>query len=413
MNPSTEMISMQVDDVFRLVEMTLLLCVLLPLSVKWLSTNWHLGIHLHRFITVLYFVDIVRRHSHPHSWVLNTPIFCIWILDKILSMHWRRRLCADLITREDISPDYIALYWTENSAEMSRGVGVAPKYLMKLKSSNFMESRHPFTSFTAEGYFQEIHNHGANDTTVTKAAVIRVFHNLRKPKLFGDKTSHTQKMARQEHQSDLHIWGPFQSRQSALISKHFVDPQNEGKSLVFIGSGSAVNFMIDALSFAMVNVKYVNGKKIVLLYSTRDRALHTWVKSALYSMVGDFEKRSKGTDLLQGLEIVLSCTAKDNASVPLAVSTFGDASIVEKVCSPELDATMNSFLSDEDNENSFEISRCHKSSPSPIVKTVYTRINLGDTIPNESIVFCQGSKAFVDNARKLCKPKKNVKFHYD
>lgn len=42
MNPPTEMISMQVDDVFRLVEMILLLCVLLPLSVKWLSTNWHL-----------------------------------------------------------------------------------------------------------------------------------------------------------------------------------------------------------------------------------------------------------------------------------------------------------------------------------------------------------------------------------
>lgn len=75
--------SLQVDDVFRLIEMTILMCVLIPLSVKWLSTRWHIGMPLHRLINVLYFVDIVRRHTHPHSWVLNTPVFCAWIFDKV------------------------------------------------------------------------------------------------------------------------------------------------------------------------------------------------------------------------------------------------------------------------------------------------------------------------------------------
>lgn len=326
-------------------------------------------------------------------------------------MYWHR-LRADTITCEDISPDYIALYWSDNSADISRGVGIAPKYLMKLNSSSFVESRHPFTSFTAEGYFQEIHNHVANNDTVIKAAVIRVFNNLRKPQLFGDRISHTQKMAMQEHQSDLHIWGPFQSRQSTLISKHLIDAQNGDKSLIFIGSGSAVNFMIDALSFAMMNVECVKGKRIVLLYSTRDRALHTWVKSAFYSMVGDFEKRIKDVDLLKNLEIVLSCTAKDNASFPLRLSSFDDASIVDSVSSPELDDTKCSFVSDE-NAINVEVSGYDKSSPNPIVKTMYCRINMGDAISNNTIVFCQGSKAFVDNARKICKSKKNVKFHYD
>ena len=129
-------------------------------------------------------------------------------------------------------------------------------------------------------------------------------------------------------------------------------------------------------------------------------------------MVGDFEKRIKGVDLLQNLEIVLSCTAKDNASFPLVLSSFDDASIVDSVSSPELDDTMCSFVSDE-NAINVEVSGCYNSSPTPIVKTMYCRVNMGDAISNNSVVFCQGSKAFVENARKLCESKKNVKFRYD
>ena len=82
-DPDTKTMSLQVDDIWRMVEMTILLCILTPLSVRWLSTRWHVGMPLHRLISTLYFVDIVRRHSHPHSWVLNTPMFCAWISDKL------------------------------------------------------------------------------------------------------------------------------------------------------------------------------------------------------------------------------------------------------------------------------------------------------------------------------------------
>jgi hypothetical protein len=69
------MMSLQIDDVFRMVEATILLAILTPLSVHWLSTRWHIGIKIHQFVTVIYFVDIVGGHSHPHSWVLNTPVY--------------------------------------------------------------------------------------------------------------------------------------------------------------------------------------------------------------------------------------------------------------------------------------------------------------------------------------------------
>ena len=48
---ANETMSLQVDDIFRMVEMTLLLGVILPLSIRWMSRCWHLGIHVHRFVT--------------------------------------------------------------------------------------------------------------------------------------------------------------------------------------------------------------------------------------------------------------------------------------------------------------------------------------------------------------------------
>jgi hypothetical protein len=55
-DPETETMSMQVDDVFRLVEMTILLGLFIPLSCWWLTTKWHIGIKIHRWVNAIYFV---------------------------------------------------------------------------------------------------------------------------------------------------------------------------------------------------------------------------------------------------------------------------------------------------------------------------------------------------------------------
>lgn len=80
-NVDTQTMSLQGDDVFRIIEMTILLAVLLPLTIRWFHTRWHVAIHLYNLISVLYFIDIVRRHTHPHSWILNTPFFVAWLVD--------------------------------------------------------------------------------------------------------------------------------------------------------------------------------------------------------------------------------------------------------------------------------------------------------------------------------------------
>ena len=61
-NAELEQMGLQVDDVFRMVEMTVFLAILMPLSLKWLSTHWHAAIQLHRFINIVYFVDIGTYH---------------------------------------------------------------------------------------------------------------------------------------------------------------------------------------------------------------------------------------------------------------------------------------------------------------------------------------------------------------
>ena len=67
-NPVTKEVMMQGDDVWRICEMTFLLGVLMPFSYHWLKTKYHLGIHVHNLISVMYLIDIIRRHSHPHNW---------------------------------------------------------------------------------------------------------------------------------------------------------------------------------------------------------------------------------------------------------------------------------------------------------------------------------------------------------
>ena len=58
--------------------MSLLLGVLMPLTYYWLKSKYHLGIVLHNLISVMFFFDIVRRHTHPHNWILNTPVSSNW-----------------------------------------------------------------------------------------------------------------------------------------------------------------------------------------------------------------------------------------------------------------------------------------------------------------------------------------------
>lgn len=127
---------------WRIVEMTVLLGVLLPLSVRWFATRFHFGIQLHSFIMVMYFIDIVRRHTHPHSMIFNIPFFFAWFMDRVVVGHYWRKNDADVRCIK-LSRDYMLLFWKQEQGTPQ----TSPKYYLRLRDSSLWERPHVFTGF--------------------------------------------------------------------------------------------------------------------------------------------------------------------------------------------------------------------------------------------------------------------------
>ena len=57
----------------------------------------------------MYFIDIARRHTHPHVWIFNTPFLVAWIVDYIYGSYYKyERVCAEII---DLGPEYMLITW--------------------------------------------------------------------------------------------------------------------------------------------------------------------------------------------------------------------------------------------------------------------------------------------------------------
>lgn len=78
------------DEHFRLVEMVLLFCVLIPMSMAtfWGLRNTHfsLSMNMHLVCGILFGVDNIRKRSHKLSWILNLPVMVLWLLDRLYSI---------------------------------------------------------------------------------------------------------------------------------------------------------------------------------------------------------------------------------------------------------------------------------------------------------------------------------------
>jgi hypothetical protein len=300
-NVATETMSLQVDDVWRLIEMTLLLGILAPLSVRWLARRWHIGMPLHQFIMIAYFVDIVRRHTHPHSIIFNTPFFVMWMLDKIFQMYWKRSMQppvygipldnqymvvvwdANTISRSGMDNGTIpASTTTNNHVAMMNTDMVGPDYYLRLNDSSLLEGRHVFAAFEnrlglrleemdssssktkAAGSDSRTSN-SCSSNSINKdkkaaaaaaaaswsaATVIRVFDNKRKPRLGAkDPISHTQRMFQkiipnQQHQQqpqlDLNVWGPMPGEMSHHIKYTLLTLLSSGGGAAAAAAGPIV-----------------------------------------------------------------------------------------------------------------------------------------------------------------------------
>ena len=155
-NVLTKMVNMQGDDVYRLIMITLLLGPIVYYSQKWIASDYRVGIRLHQFVALMFFIDIIRRHTHPHSWVLNIPAFILWILDKWWGKYYLHGRV--IVTTTPIGQEYM-LFWFKRPPHEPVEDGIANVIQMRLPQAKlccahkttcqaYLERKHPFTPIT-------------------------------------------------------------------------------------------------------------------------------------------------------------------------------------------------------------------------------------------------------------------------
>ena len=256
-------IMLQGDDVFRLVEMTVLILVLIPLSVHWLTTNYRWGIRLHQRIALLYFIDIVRRHTHPHSWVFNIPVFLMLCMDKAVDYYWQHHVVE--ASTSLIGRDYLVLYWKKRES-VNQVIG--GEYFLRLKAlgarsrlKGLIEPRHPFTAFVNRGGMDLIVRGKHFPVGVLKGKKDKKKGGLEKKlkeqgkgskipshewdvgvvvRSYDNPKSHTKRIRQAYSKVALDVWGGFSTGACSEMLKH-------GRSVCLVGGGSGASYLVDVL----------------------------------------------------------------------------------------------------------------------------------------------------------------------
>jgi len=376
---------LQVDDVFRMVEMTIFLMILMPISVRWLATRWHAAIQLHRVINVVYFVDIVRRHSHPHSWILNTPVFFLYCMDAFVwANYWRRNTLPE-VKRIKLGQDYMVLLW---KSRFSSSKQIAPHYSIVMQKHDVLEEKHIFTCFenrlqvplpqqtSSEVMKEDDIDDPVKDKTFewNAGCVIRVFRTPRQPRLGKlERYSHTMRMY--EEDPDYIITGPTPGEMSLKLQSAY-ELSRGHKTIMLIGAGSAVNYIFDFLLWlGSTHARHNhptddNGETahpIAVIYTTRDDDLFEWAAASLAAVLDHLPD-----ELSQQVDLQLSHTGE--------MELFG-----EEGRSSSLHASKHSL---------------HASCRS--ISFYDQRIDLDREIKSHCKVFCQGSGAFKSAVKKRC-----------
>lgn len=142
-----------IDDLWRLVWMTLMFLVFFPLSraTRALAANYSLMMWLHVAVGMGFFFDSWRRRTHPHVWLFNTPFVLWYVLDRLAGRVWYRQRRSVVATRFKLDDDYMVLMWRTPPALRALR-SVCDLYWSKASRHTALgrrlEWRHPFTTAT-------------------------------------------------------------------------------------------------------------------------------------------------------------------------------------------------------------------------------------------------------------------------
>eukprot|EP00516_Mucochytrium_quahogii_P005262 CAMPEP_0203763840 /NCGR_PEP_ID=MMETSP0098-20131031/16951_1 /ASSEMBLY_ACC=CAM_ASM_000208 /TAXON_ID=96639 /ORGANISM=" , Strain NY0313808BC1" /LENGTH=368 /DNA_ID=CAMNT_0050659115 /DNA_START=2498 /DNA_END=3604 /DNA_ORIENTATION=+ len=278
---------MEIDDVYRLVLMTILLGPVVYMSVRWIVSNYRIGIRLHQFVMLMYFIDIVRRHTHPHSWVLNIPMFILWLIDKVWGLWYLYERAS--VQQTMIGDNYMLVSWRSTVGSSYPCIGEVfdircPKY--SRCQTDFWERKHPFTAFCCRGSLNDVllfdadRGHGSKTSkgSVMAPSEMRTFQSFEMNwnrailvRIYANKSSHTTNMSNRDTRV-LDIWGGF--------PRGPLTRTIQTENVILVGGGSGSGFCLDALAYlTSTDDNGCNHKKriVKIVITMRDVALLKWL----------------------------------------------------------------------------------------------------------------------------------------
>ena len=199
------------------------------------------------------------------------------------------------------------------------------------------------------------------------------------------------------------IWCPFQGKTTALIPKllqkfHF---DSKNRRVIFVGTGSAVNFLLDVASFLSKASEHLETY-IVILFSSRDEALHDWVFRAMSNIL----KLNKNS----GIKVLLALTGRTHPQ---------QHSFLYLPCDSENSIHTNSTEGEPSFDGAMRSTSTHVcdgncAPPKPVMIDILNhRIDYTREIQDHCVIFCQGSTVIKELVRKACLSKDEVKLHMD
>mmetsp|Transcript_16825 Transcript_16825/g.67893 ORF Transcript_16825/g.67893 Transcript_16825/m.67893 type:complete len:672 (-) Transcript_16825:451-2466(-) len=313
-----KLMMLQVDDVWRLALMSTMFLIVLPITLRLFKTRFRTALKIHQFAFIMYFIDIWRRHSHPHSWILNSPVFVLWLADLAIGRSWRRLDTS--VDRVWISNDYQVLFWQHEGVLPPAQVG--PLYYLKRKTQALYDRAHPFSAFLnhvglpvppdAIGQ-RDWSGHAVavrgpvlvsrlDDKTLEQGDTGRIWHAGTVMRVYTRKNSSTRRIAEAEEAPELIIWGPFPENNVIRYALPRCDAP-----LLLVAGGSGVSFILDFFSHL-----HDRAHPVTLAFTTNDVGLFQFFCWTLLSMA----RRIYGEALAEGSKFnVLVIAALTDKSV--------------------------------------------------------------------------------------------------
>ena len=123
----TDTVALATDDVWRLLEMTLLFGVAFPFSMwkrikSGRQSRFSFAMIVHMLAGIMFAVDIIRKRSHPHSHVMfNLPVCVYWLLDRLYGFYGSRRGFAAVVhTHATDCKRYLVVFCRADKRTMQR-----------------------------------------------------------------------------------------------------------------------------------------------------------------------------------------------------------------------------------------------------------------------------------------------------